>query len=295
VRDIAESLGFRPSLAALQLRTQRSNLIGFISDEIASGPFAGGLIAGAQSAAAERGLALMVMNSGAAGDVRSIDLDLLEDRQTDGLVFATVMTRWIDRAALAIHKSAVLLNCYSDDQSLWQVLPDDRAGGRAATRLAIEAGHTRFGFVTGEKDTYPAIERLAGHREALAAAKIPFAAELVRHGDWTSDTGYRRSMEILTAPEPPTAVICGNDRIAFGVYEAVRDLGMRVAENVSVVGYDDQREISPYMHPPLTTIRLPYEEMGRLAVAALLDGRSGGTQLVACEPVIRGSLAPPPR
>lgn len=295
VRKIAEEHGFRPSRAALQLRTQRSNMVGFISDEIASGPFAGGLIAGAQSAAAAKSHALMVMNTGIAGDVASIDSDLLEDRQADGLVLATVMTRKVDLAGGDRHTATVLLNCYSDDEALWQVLPDDRAGGKVATALAIELGHSRIAFVTGEKGTYPATERLGGHREALAEADIPFAKDLVRFGDWTADTGYRMSAELLRLAKPPTAIVCGNDRIAFGAYDAIRDRGLKIPDDISVVGYDDQTEISRYMHPPLTTIRLPYEEMGRLAVEALLDGHAGGTQLVPCEPVIRGSLAKCPQ
>jgi LacI family transcriptional regulator len=291
VRDIAESLGFRPSRVALQLRTQRSQLIGLISDEIASGPFAGGLIAGAQAAAGARDHALMLMNTGVAGDISTIDRDLLEDRQTDGLVFATVMTRKVDLGPLGPRTATVLLNCYSDDASLCQVLPDDRAGGMAAAGLVIGMGHERIAFVSGEEGTFPAVERLAGHRAALEAAGIPFSPELVRYGDWTAETGYRMSTELLTGSAPPTAIVCGNDRIALGAYDAIRDLGMTVAKDVSVVGYDDQREIAPYMHPPLTTIRLPYEAMGRLAVEALLDGYPGGTQLVPCEPIVRGSVA----
>jgi len=96
VLQVIEQLGYATNYAGKQLRTQRSHLIGFISDEIATGPFAGGLIAGAQAAAAERAHALMVMNSGVAGDLSNIDIDLLEDRQTDGLLIATVLTQAID-------------------------------------------------------------------------------------------------------------------------------------------------------------------------------------------------------
>lgn len=294
VRKIAEEHGFRPSRAALQLRTQRSNMVGFISDEIASGPFAGGLIAGAQAAATEREHALMVMNSGVAGDLSSIDIDLLEDRQPDGVVIATVLTREIDLAGFVTHSPTVLLNCFTDEGAAWQVLPDDRSGGMAATRLVLEQGHTRIAFIGGEEDHFPAQERLAGHRDALAAAGVQFQPDLVRFGDWTSETGYRVALELLALDPRPTALVCCNDRIALGAYEAIRELGLRIPADVSVVGYDDQREISPYLHPPLTTIRLPYEEMGRLAVEALLDGHAGGTQLIPCEPVIRGSLAKSP-
>ena len=112
-------------------------MVGMIGDEIATGPFAGGLIAGAQSAARERGHALVVMNTGKEGDV-SADLGVLEDRDVDALIFATVMTRPV-RVDRKLQTSAViLLNCYDDRRRLPSVLPDDRKGGASATRLAVQ-------------------------------------------------------------------------------------------------------------------------------------------------------------
>lgn len=292
VREIAEELGFRPSRAALQLRTHESRLIGFISDEIASGPFAGGLIAGAQAAAAGRAHSLIVMNTGTPGDVSSVDLELLEDRQVDGLVFATVMTRRVDLGAWTT--PCVLLNCTTDDAARHQVLPDDVAGGAAATELLLQHGHRIIGFVSGEADSSPAQRRYEGYQQTLAAAGITIREELVRFGDWNGGSGYDLTKALLSIADPPTAIVCGNDRIALGAYEAIREAGLRVPDDVSVVGYDDQREIAAYLHPPLTTIRLPYEEMGRRAVAALLDGKTTGVDLVPCEPVIRGSVASAP-
>ncbi len=291
VEQAAKELNFRPSVAAQQLRTSRSRMVGLIGDEIASRPFAGGLIAGAQAAARERDHALVVMNTGQEGDV-TVDLKALEDRDADALIFATVMTRPVRLPEGLLHSpDVILLNCYEEKADLPTVLPDDRAGGAAAAELAIAAGHQRIALIGGERDTWPAVQRLDGYRAALARADLPFDATLVCHGNWNADSGYEEASKVLSLRHPPTALLCGNDRMALGAYDAIKERGLRVPDDISVIGYDDQQEIVRYMRPPLTTMRLPYYEMGELAVAAILDGRELGRQMVPCEPVLRGSLA----
>jgi LacI family transcriptional regulator len=290
VEQAARELDFRPSVAAQQLRTSRSRMVGLIGDEIASGPFAGGLIAGAQAAASERDHALVVMNSGREGDL-SVDLQAFEDRHADALIFATVMTRPVHLPDWLTAPGVILLNCFDDDADLPAVLPDDRAGGASAAELAVAAGHRRIALIGGERGTWPATARLAGYRDALAAAGIPFERALVRHGNWHADSGYEEARRVLSLRRPPTALLCGNDRMALGAYDAIKELGLRIPQDVSVIGYDDQQEIVCYMRPPLTTMRLPYYEMGEFAVAATLDGRSPRREMLHCAPVLRGSLA----
>jgi LacI family transcriptional regulator len=292
VEQAAQDLNFRPSVAAQQLRTSRSRMIGLIGDEIASGPFAGGLIAGAQAAARERDHALVVMNTGHEGDV-SVDLEALEDRHADALIFATVMTRPVRVTERLRGGSIILLNCFDDVSDLPAVLPDDRAGGAAAAELAAAAGHSRIALLGGERGTWPATERLAGYRDALTRWQIPYDRTLVGDGNWHADSGYEQARRVLRLRRPATALVCGNDRMALGAYDAIKELGLRIPEDVSVIGYDDQQEIVAYMRPPLTTMRLPYYEMGEAAVAAILDGRMFRREMLRCEPVLRGSLAAP--
>jgi LacI family transcriptional regulator len=289
VEQAARELDFRPSVAAQQLRTSRSQMVGLIGDEIATGPFAGGLIAGAQAAARERGQALVVMNTGREGDL-SVDLEALEDRQADALIFATVMTRPVHVSELLTGRSIILLNCFDDDLDLPAVLPDDRAGGATATRLAAQAGHRRIAFLGGERGTWPAISRLDGYRDALAEGHIRFDSALVHDGNWHADSGYELARKVLGLRRPATALVCGNDRMALGAYDAIKELGLRIPHDVSVIGYDDQQEIVAYMRPPLTTMRLPYYEMGHAAAAAVLDGHRFRREMLRCDPVIRGSL-----
>jgi LacI family transcriptional regulator len=289
VEEAARELNFRPSAAAQQLKTSRSRIIGLVGDEIASGPFAGGLIAGAQAAASSRTYALVVMNTGREGDL-SVDLRALEDRRADALIFATVMTRPVRLAPLR-HSGVLLLNCFDDHLKLPAVLPDDREGGTVAARLALASGHRRIALLGGERGTWPATSRLAGYRDALVSEGIPFDRALVRHGNWNADSGYEEARNVLRLRRPPTALLCGNDRMALGVYDAIKELGLQIPSDVSVVGFDDQQEIVKFMRPPLTTMRLPYYEMGEFAVAAVLDGHKTQREMLRCDPVIRGSLA----
>jgi LacI family transcriptional regulator len=291
VEQAARELNFRPSVAAQQLRTSRSKLVALIGDEIATGPFAGGLIAGAQAAATERGYVLVVMNTGREGDL-SVDMEVLEGRNADALIFATVMTRPVAVSDQLAGRNVILLNCFDDNHDFPAVLPDDQAGGAAAASLAAAAGHRRIALLGGEHGTWPAMSRLAGYREALARAGLPFDRTLVRDGNWHADSGYELARKVLRLRSPATALLCGNDRMALGAYDAIRELGLSIPHDVSVIGYDDQHEIVAYMRPPLTTMRLPYYEMGQAAVAAILDGRSFRREMLRCEPVLRGSLAP---
>lgn len=289
VEEAASQLAYRPSLAAQQLRTRRSRMIGLIGDEIATGPFAGGLIAGAQAAARERSHALVVMNSGREGDLDA-DLEALEDRGVDALIFATVMTRPVHVPARVAGTDVILLNCFDGRHRFSSVLPDDRSGGAAATAMAVEHGHRRIAWLGGERGTWPARERLTGYKAVLEQNGISFDRSLVHYGNWQADSGYELASEVLRLKKPPTVLVCGNDRMALGAYEGVRDAGFRIPDDVSVIGYDNQKEIVSYTRPPLTTIRIPYFEMGAYAASAVLDGASERNATLRCDAVIRGSL-----
>jgi LacI family transcriptional regulator len=117
---------------------------------------------------------------------------------------------------------------------------------------------------------------------------------MVRFGNWHADSGYEETRKVLALKKPPTALVCGNDRMALGAYDAVKEAALRIPEDISVIGYDDQEEIASFTRPPLTTVRIPYYEMGGLAAALVLDGRHGGRVMLECSPVVRGSLGPPP-
>ena len=146
----------------------------------------------------------------------------------------------------------------------------NRLGANQAADHIIGLGHRRIGFITGNMDMDCAPERLAGYRESLDRHLIPFDPDLVREGDFHKPLAYQRTNELLALPEPPTAILASNDVSAFGVMDAVRDHGLRIPDNVSVMGFDDIPDAAK-ANPPLTTIRQPMFEMGRLATRMLLD------------------------
>ena len=164
----------------------------------------------------------------------------------------------------------VLLNCHVSDGSLPSVAPGEAAGGHAATDHLNRAGHKRIGFINGEPSMEASRQRFKGYRQALATADLPFDPALARGGNWQPLSGYEATLDLMRLPSPPTAIFCANDLMAIGCYDALRELEIRIPEDVAVFGYDD-REIARHLHPPLTTVLLPHLEMGTLAAEILFD------------------------
>jgi LacI family transcriptional regulator len=143
-------------------------------------------------------------------------------------------------------------------------------GAYKATEYLIELGHRRIGFITGAMDQICAQDRSAGYEAALADHGITFDPELVFEGDFFRPLGYAGARALLELSHPPTAIFASNDVSAFGVMEAVREHGLRIPDDVSIVGFDDIPQAA-HVHPPLTTVRQPLEEMGRAATRMLLE------------------------
>jgi LacI family transcriptional regulator len=191
----------------------------------------------------------------------------------------------------------VLLNCFSADRRFPAVVPGEVAGGHLATQVLIDAGHRRIAHITGEMWMDAARDRLKGYRDALANADIPYDPDLVVEGNWQPSAGFENTRALMSLPNPPTAIFCSNDRMAVGCYEALKELGFRIPEDVSVVGYDDD-EVSRHLSPQLTTLVLPHRGMGRWAVEKALshpDARREKYHIVKfdCPLIERDSIAPP--
>ncbi|MCZ7438165.1 LacI family DNA-binding transcriptional regulator [Micromonospora sp. WMMC241] len=172
------------------------------------------------------------------------------------------------------------------------------SGALSATRHLLDLGHRRIGLLTGPVRDLSARARVDGFRAALDYAGVPFVESLERRGEYTFEEGRDLGAQLLARPDPPTAVVCGDDLQAMGVYAAARDAGLRIPDDLSVVGFDDVEQAA-WLAPPLTTVRQPFAEIGataaRLALA-MADGRALdqeryelGTTLI-----VRGSTAPPP-
>ncbi|HSZ38627.1 MAG TPA: LacI family DNA-binding transcriptional regulator [Trebonia sp.] len=173
------------------------------------------------------------------------------------------------------------------------------AGGIVATDHLIETGHDRIAIIGGPVRDMCSRARIGGYRSALERAGLKYDPALVRHGDFQYEGGRAQADSLLDLASPPTAIFAGNDQQAFGVYEAARQRGLRIPRDLSVIGFDDLR-ISRWASPPLTTIRQPLAEMGRLAaemLGTLIEGLTPPSHQLelATELVVRDSTAPPPQ
>jgi LacI family transcriptional regulator len=171
------------------------------------------------------------------------------------------------------------------------------AGGLAATEHLLSLGHRRVGAITGPADFLCSLARVDGYRSALERAGVTFDQSLVRYGDFEHEGGFARAVELLELPDPPTGIFAGSDQQAFGVYEAARQHGLRIPEDLSVVGFDDL-PVARWASPPLTTVRQPLAEMGGAAaqmLGELIQGlplRTNRMEL-STELIIRESTAAP--
>ncbi len=259
----------RPAPAASPLRP-RQPLIGYLVDEISTSPHPVVSIDGAQEAAREQGCLLQIaVTHGDPAQEAAAIAALQAHPALLGIVYSTIFTRAVQLPDSLRGLSTVLLNCHDERSPAPAVVPGEVAGGHAATERLIVAGHRRIGFINGERWMEAAQDRQKGYGRALATADLPFDAALVREGDWMSGSGFDATLSLMAQPRPPTAIFCANDLMALGALEALKQLGLRVPEDVALIGYDDQ-EISRHTHPPLTTMVLPNHEMGRAAVEALL-------------------------
>jgi LacI family transcriptional regulator len=270
VEQAARELGYRPNLAARGLRTRTSLTIGLISDTIASEPFAGNFIRGALGVAQEHDQLLLIGETeGKAWLERDVVNGML-DRQTDGLVFASLFTRTCEIPVIATAVPIVLLNCVTADGRFPTVLPDEYGAGRTAAEALLDAGHREGIHVVGERPRhlFAARERSRGIRTALKAAGARLAGAVDCR--WWPLDGHAAVRRLL-ARTRPAALICLNDRIALGAYQALQEAGLRVPRDVSVVSFDGS-DLASWLRPQLASVALPHFEMGRRAAELLVKG-----------------------
>jgi LacI family transcriptional regulator len=296
----AETLGYRAE-TVLPPRLQPLRRIAVIFDDLTVCPEAVIAADGVREATWQTGDIVSVYNCHGDAEMEQRTLAAVLRSRMEAVIYATVRTREVDvpEQLYATEVPVVLLNCYSGDRAFPAVVPGDVAGGNTATTTLAEAGHRRIAHITGEAWMEVSKDRLRGYREALSTADIPFDPALVREGNWQLSSGYAATKDLMALSRPPTAIFCGNDRMAIGCYEALKELGYRIPSDVSVVGFDDD-EIAGHLMPELTTLKFPRQLMGARAVDLALDRaktRADSYRVVKleCELVARSSVAAPPR
>ncbi|WP_353952253.1 LacI family DNA-binding transcriptional regulator [Knoellia sp. S7-12] len=295
VREAAARLGYRTNAFAKSLRKGESGMIGFVSDEVATSPFAGKLLKGAQERAWAAGHVIISVDTFGEAGLEQAAIEMMQSYRVRGIVYAAMYHRRITVPALLADTPTVVVNAQDDAGRVDSFFPDEELGGFTATQHLLEAGHTRIGMINIQPrdSTLPAgIGRLAGYRRALKEAGVQPDTDLVRYGDGIVESGQVLTTELMRGPDAPTAIFAANDRTAWGAYRALSALGLTVGVDCSVVGFDDMETVAQHLDPALTTLALPFEEMGRRAVDALLAPRSTPRQeALECPLISRQSVA----
>lgn len=292
VRAAAAELGYRPNPAAQSLRLGKTGTIGFISDQVTITRYASGMIRGVLDAARSRGRTILMTETGGSDDLGAA-VQEMTDRRVDGLIIGLMAARVIDVPKIRNDIPVVLVNGRSAAGHP-SVLPDEQAAGAAVAEHLLARGHHRIGIigtiphVAGDPRRSATIgERFAGIEAALARAEADVVREQVE--GWTPDVGYTHLHRLLDAHPDRTAIIAGNDNVAFGVYQAMAERGLQVGRDVSVISFDDE-ELAGFQRPGLTTARLPYEEMARRGIEMLVGERELAHERIPMPLIVRDSV-----
>ncbi len=276
VRAASTELGYRPNIVSIGLRKGQTRTLGLVSDTVATGQMAGDMIKGAIEAARDLGFMLFIGETEGDPAIESALIDAMHDRQVDGIILTSMFTRTRHVPATLERVPTVLLNTLpAGPTHAPAVVPDELAAGRAAARLLLDAGHREIHLVGAgpalddlPPDTVAGAERLAGIHEVLHGAGLePVSAHLC--DDWVPPQGYDATRELLDAHPRPRAIVCFNDRLAFGTYQALGEAGLRVPDDVSVLSFDDY-PMADWLRPGLSSFAIPHEALGRRAVELLI-------------------------
>lgn len=262
--------GYTVNRQARALAGGRHQVIGLLVPDLDTS-YVGEILRGIDEELAANAYDLMLYTTHRRKTRESIFVASLTQGMTDGLLMILPVDpgAYLDSIRRRAFPYVLIDHGGLDDQGP-SVGATNRVGAMEAVSYLAGLGHRRIGFITGNPEMGCARDRLVGYREALANAGLPCDESLVREGNFHQPLGYERTRELLALPEPPTAIFAANDVSAFGVMDAVRDAGLRIPEHVSVIGFDDIPGAQS-TNPPLTTIRQPLREMGRLATHMLFE------------------------
>ncbi|SMY07138.1 LacI family DNA-binding transcriptional regulator [Flavimaricola marinus] len=267
-----DALDYRPNLLARRLSTGRTEAIGLVTPEI-DNPFFAELAAAVEVAAADHGYAVSITSTRGDPARETAAIERLRDRHVDGLMLMTGTPQdGTLAAALEGLTNVLLLDEDIPGPDLPRLFVDNTAGARAATRQLIELGHRHIAHISGQRGVSSVEQRYAGYLEALAEAGL--SAGPCAFGRYRREFGEVAAREMLAADPRPTAIVTGSDEIAIGVMTVARQNGLTLPADLSLTGFDDIL-YAALIDPPLTTVRQPVAEMGRIAFDTLLASLNG--------------------
>jgi LacI family transcriptional regulator len=293
-------LEYVPSAVARSLSSSRTHTLGMVTTDVSDHFFAEA-VAGAEAAARKRGYFLIIgsIEPGAEDDERTY-LRLMLERRVEGLIIAVPRLRLADDDMLAGAATRLPTVVVASDIELPgadHVDIDNRQGGFEATEHLLAHGHRRIATITGPLDWPSARARLDGYRDALRRAGDGAEPLVEPCLDWGLESGLRAAERLLAASGRPTAIFAQSDLLALGAMSALRAHGVRVPEDMSMIGFDDI-PVAQVFDPPLTTLRQPMREVGELAARLVLEAPEGARRrrttrhhVLRAPLVVRGSVA----
>ena len=298
VLDAIEQLGYRPYSIARSLRTGQTRTLALIVSDIANPSF-GTMASAAEDYAHEFGYSLTVHNAHDDVEREASYIQAATQRWIDGVLFVSAGDQMasLDTLQHAGIPSAAI-DRIPDHYTGPSVTLDNLEAGRLAADHLLDLGHTCVAHISGPLRLRLARERLAGFRQALQERGLEPGSSAFGEGDWECESGYQAMTEILKVRPRPTAVFAANDRMAIGAMSAIHSAGLRLPDDISVIGLDDI-EVAAFQTPALTTLRQSFAELATRAIQLLLEiieGRQPDPIHIVIKPALieRQSTAPPP-
>jgi len=292
IQRLAREMGYTPDAIARSLVTQQTHTVGVVVTTITD-PFVAEVVQGIEDTAHENDYSVILASSAAEPDREMAAVEMLRAKRVDSVIVTSsrvgaLYLEHLERIGVPV----VLVNNHNEQSGRYtfSVSVDNRHGGYLAASHLIERGHRRIAYVSGPADHSDDADRLAGYRQALNEADIPFDAAIIVPGNGRLDGGERALHELTSLAEPPTAVFCYNDVTAIGLLSSAQQASLSVPEDLAVVGFDDI-PFASHVHPPLTTIAQPQRDMGRQAMdmaLALMTADDSTTPF--SDAVVRGEL-----
>ena len=268
VLRVAGAMGYEPNIAARSLRTDRTDTIGIIIDDLLS-PFTPPIVRGIQDYLNENGFLSLIVNSDWNPDQEQAAIKTLLSRPVDGIIFVEYSHRTTSDVLERSNKPHVFVHRLFGSPIKNSVVPDDYYGASLATGHLIGLGHNYIGYINGPENWHTSHARLSGYQDTLASHNLLFEPSLVQPGDWEIESGYAAAKNLLKLTERPTAIFAANDLMALGAIYAIQDTGLNVPRDIAVVGYDN-RNFTKTFRPRITTVSMPVIEMGGVAAELLL-------------------------
>jgi LacI family transcriptional regulator len=297
VREVIRELGYASGLAARSMRSRRTNVLGLIVPDL-SQPYSLLVTQGVQRTALASGYDLLVYasairNANSLAHREQQQVALLNGSVTDGLIIVTPHA-----SSYRTTYPLVAVDPHSENADFASVLSTNFHGALAAMAYLLDLGHRRIGFIGGRPDLQSAVRRLEGYCYSLHSRNIDVEDELVKVGHYERPKAHQAALELLHMDTPVTAILAASDDMAFGVYDAARELGLHIPGELSVIGFDNIPD-ALLVDPPLTTVDQAIETMGALAAEVVIKLIAGHApdQLVYKVPthlVVRQSCRPVP-